>query len=676
LKHEEENRTSVRNGRISFRLSRGKVLQLLIDAGLLGLAFVMAYNLRFDFEVPAAHLRRALVQLPFVVALEFGALLAFRVHSFIWRYVGMRELFVFMQAAAIAAIPLLVGRLALPFGIWTIPLSVIVINVALGFGMVLGARVMRRALFERFERGRNPDGTAKRVLLIGAGRAGVLAVKELLGRPTEIDIRGFVDDDAEKVGSVIHGVRVLGTMAELEQLVRENEIDHVILTIAKASRADIRRIVERCDALSVRVRIIPGYFELLEGRVEVNRIRDVQIEDLLGRDPVELDTDSLARFLEGRVVMITGAGGSIGSELCRQVVLHEPRRLLLVERAEPALFEIERELRAARPDIEIVPLVADVGDALRMTGIFDTNRPDVVIHAAAHKHVPLMEQNPTEAIKNNVFATSELATMAGRFGADVFVQISTDKAVRPTSVMGASKRIAELVVQSRNGSYDTRFVVVRFGNVLGSAGSVVPIFREQIRTGGPVRVTHPEMVRYFMTIPEAAQLVLQAGAMGNGGEIFVLDMGEPVRIVELAETMIKLSGLKPYEDVDIVFSGIRPGEKLFEELELENETIAKTRHPKIYIGEITALPVDRIEDTLEELRQLVLRCDESAIRRVLAAATPGSRLSLDATAATPPPNGRFEAEPVNAAPPPTSAVTASPEESIRPAALLARERTA
>jgi FlaA1/EpsC-like NDP-sugar epimerase len=667
-------RPTIANGRIPFRLTKGKVLQLLVDAVVLSLAFVVAYNLRFDFEVPTIQLQRALTQLPFVVAIEFGALVLLRVHSFIWRYVGMRELFVFVQAAAIASVPMLIARLALPFGPWSIPLSVIVINLVLGFGSVLGARVLRRALFERYERA-IPNGTAtqaRRVLLIGAGRAGVLAAKELLGRPTELDVRGFVDDDAEKVGSVIHGVKVLGTTSDIARLVREHAIDHVILTIAKASRAELRRIVDLCDTLQVRVRIIPGYFEVLEGSVEVNRIRDVQIEDLLGRDPVELDTRSLVRLLEARVVMVTGAGGSIGSELCRQIARMQPRTLLLVERAEPALFEIDRELRAAHPHVQLEPLIADVGDTARMIEIFERYEPNVVVHAAAHKHVPLMEHNPGEAVKNNVLATAELTDLAGRFGADVFVQISTDKAVRPTSVMGASKRIAELVVQSRNALYNTRFVVVRFGNVLGSAGSVIPIFRDQIKNGGPVTVTHPDMVRYFMTIPEAAQLVLQAGAMGEGGEIFVLDMGEPVKIVDLAYDMIRLSGLKPNEDIEVVFAGVRPGEKLFEELQLEDESIEKTRHPKIYIGKISGLPLDRVEDLLDELRGFVAKRDPIAIRRLLATHTPGSRLSLE----SPGPGERPTDD--GSRPVPAQKPSRPPEgaEDASRTPLVARERTA
>ncbi|MFV2074433.1 MAG: polysaccharide biosynthesis protein, partial [Thermoanaerobaculales bacterium] len=427
----------------------------------------------------------------------------------------------------------------------------------------------------------------KPVLLVGAGQAGVLAAREITNRgDMGLDIRGFVDDDPEKQGSVIQGVKVIGVTRDLPRLVPELGIDHVVITIARASRTDIRRIVEICESVPVKAQIIPGLYEILGGTVEITRIRDVEIEDLLGRDPVTLDEVGLQRFLAGKTVMVTGAGGSIGAELARQVARFKVGTLLLVERAEFALFDMDRELRATFPELAIVPLVADVCDRGLMAALMERFKPSVVVHAAAHKHVPMMESNPTEAVKNNILATRSLGEVAGEAGVEAFIQISTDKAVRPTSVMGASKRVAELVVQDLNPRYSTRFVSVRFGNVLGSAGSVIPIFREQILQGGPVTVTHPDMVRFFMTIPEAAQLVLEAGAMGEGGEIFVLDMGQPVRIFDMAKDMISLFGLKPFDDIDIVFTGMRPGEKLFEELNTEGENIAKTRHPKIFIGTI------------------------------------------------------------------------------------------
>ncbi|MCM3877402.1 MAG: polysaccharide biosynthesis protein [Thermoanaerobaculia bacterium] len=610
---------------------KNRPVQYFLDVSVLSGAFLVAYAVRFDFHVSAETFRHALAQLPLVVLLQFAALSAFGAYAFIWKYVGLAETLVFSRAALAATVPLVVMRLALPETLqdYRIPLSIIVMDACLGFGGVLSLRMLRRFMWERWERGAHAsDGVEKkRVLLVGAGRAGVLALREILGRgDAELNVRGFVDDDPAKQDSVIQGVRVLGTTGELAGLVRHLAIDEVVITIVRAPRKAIRRIVRVCEEIPVRVRIMPGIWEILQGDVEVSSIRDVQIEDLLGRDPVTLDEEELRRFLVGSVVMVTGAGGSIGSELARQVARLGPRQLLLVERAEFALFDVDREIRRRWPDSRPVAVVADVGDEARMRRVFEDHRPQIILHAAAHKHVPLMEANASEAIRNNVLATARLGTLAGEYGVDVFVMISTDKAVRPTSVMGASKRVAELVVQDLDRRYRTRFVAVRFGNVLGSAGSVIPIFREQIRNGGPVTITHPDMVRFFMTIPEASQLVLQAGAMGGGGEVFVLDMGEPVRIVDLAHEMITLSGLKPNEDIEVVFTGIRPGEKLYEEMGTDEENVAPTGKPKILIGKIRTSPPDVVERALAKLHRLAEDGGEDAIRRFLMELLPDARL--------------------------------------------------
>jgi len=610
---------------------KNRQVQYLLDVAVLCAAFLVAYAIRFEFQIPPDRFRAAVAQIPLVILLQFAALSAFGAYAFIWRYIGLAETLVFARAAVAATTPLLVMRLALPQTLqdYRIPLSIIVMDALLGFGGVLGLRVLRRFMWERWERGlRTAEPvTRKRALLVGAGRAGILALKEILGRgDSELNVRGFVDDDPAKQDSLIQGVRVVGTTSELAGLVRHLAIDEVVITIAQAPRRNIRRIVEICDEIPVRVRIMPGIWEILQGDVEVSSIRDVQIEDLLGRDPVKLDEEELRRFLVGSVVMVTGAGGSIGAELARQVARLGPRRLLLVERAEFALFDVDRELRRRWPDSQPVAVVADVGDEVRMRRVFEEHRPQIVLHAAAHKHVPLMESNASEAIRNNVLATARLGTIAGEYGVDVFVMISTDKAVRPTSVMGASKRVAELVVQDLDRRYGTRFVAVRFGNVLGSAGSVIPIFREQIRSGGPVTITHPDMVRFFMTIPEASQLVLQAAAMGTGGEIFVLDMGEPVRIVDLALEMIRLSGLKPNEDIAVVFTGVRPGEKLYEEVATDEENVAPTGKPKILIGKMPPSPPEVVERALAKLERLADDGGEDAIRRCLMDLLPDARL--------------------------------------------------
>ncbi len=605
-----------------------------LDLAVLVGAFALAYLLRFEFRIPPSELHNGAVQLPYVVLIQFAALFAAGVYSFVWRYVGLAEVKAFLGAAWWSFLPILMLRLGLPERLmpWRVPLSIIFMDTVFAFGGVLALRVFRRVLYERYEAEHDSTnrrgGPRRAVLLVGAGRAGVMAAREIQGRgDIGLEVRGFVDDAPEKRGTVIHGVRVLGATRDLPRLVAELGVDHVIITIARASRQDIRRIVEICERVPVKARIIPGLYEILDGTVEISRIRDVDIEDLLGREPVQLEQDTVAAFLAGKTVMVTGAGGSIGAELARQVARFGASTLLLVERAEFALFDVDRELEARWPELHLVPLVADVGDRERMRALLAGHRPAVLIHAAAHKHVPLMESNPTEAVKNNVLATRALGELAGEAGVEAFVLVSTDKAVRPSSVMGASKRVAELVVQDLDRRFATRYVAVRFGNVLDSAGSVVPIFRDQIRRGGPVTVTHPDMVRYFMTIPEAVQLVLQAGAMGSGGEIFVLDMGEPVRILDMAKDMISLSGLKPYEDVDIVFSGVRPGEKLFEELQTVGESMTTTRHPRIFIGTIAAMPEESVQAALARLAELAVDGREGELRRYLNELLPEARLA-------------------------------------------------
>ena len=579
-----------------------------------------------------------LYQLPGVLLLQLGLLWLTGIYAFIWRYVGMAEVKAFITAALWTALPLMLLRIWLPeqFQPARVPLSIIVMDTVFAFGGVLGLRVLRRALYERDSTKRQnatrlskKGGARKPVLLIGAGRAGVMVAREIkLRGDVDLEVKGFIDDDPKKVGSVLQGVKVLGTAADIPRLVSALNIDHVVISFAEASRQEFRRILDICERAGVRVRTVPGIYELVQGNVKVSRIRDVQIEDLLGREQVQLDQESMRHFLSGKTVMITGAGGSIGSELVRQAARFEPASLLLVERSEFALFSLEQELCNSTMQVTAIPLVADVGDEARMHTIFQKYRPQVVLHAAAHKHVPMMESNPSEAIRNNVLATRSLGELASEFGAESFVLISTDKAVCPTSVMGASKRVAELIIQDLNRSSDTRFLAVRFGNVIGSAGSVIPTFRDQIRRGGPVTVTDPEMVRYFMTIPEAAQLVLQAGALGEGGEIFILDMGEPVRILDLAKDTITLSGLRPFEDINIVFTGIRPGEKLFEELQTSEEKVITTRHPKIFIGRLAAYPEQKIRHALERLTILADNGWERELRKTLNDFLPEAQLHV------------------------------------------------
>ena len=429
----------------------------------------------------------------------------------------------------------------------------------------------------------------------------------------QYEIIGFIDDDPVKQGTHIHGIPVLGAVEQLPKVCEERKIEEIAIAMPSASPRQLRRVIQVCEGTKIRFRTVPSITDIVSGKLRVSQIRDVDINDLLGRESVQLDLDLIETFSKAKTVLVTGAGGSIGSEMCRQLCHFNPKRLLLIEQAENPLFYIERELRKRFSGIDIEALVCNITDKNRVNEIFKEYQPQVVIHAAAHKHVPLMELNPGEAIKNNVVGTQILADAADRYGSMNFVMISTDKAVNPTSIMGSSKRIAEMYIQDLSRTSKTHFVTVRFGNVLDSEGSVVPIFKKQIAEGGPVTVTHPDMKRYFMTIPEASQLVLQAATMGKGGEIFVLDMGEPVRIQDLARELITLSGFRPEEDIEIVYTGPRAGEKLFEELSIEGEDMQRTRHPKISIWKNIPMDRDQLRAGINELADIVLRKSRNEI---------------------------------------------------------------
>ncbi len=614
-----------------------RALQIVLDVLVLGTVFMLAFLIRFDWNVPPTIFRRAVFLLPYVVALKYVVMHVLDVPRFAWRYIGLRETRKILWALFVSSSFLLAARLVLPplsnrspllDNLW-VPLGIIAIDFVLSFCGIVGIRALRRMTAERKQRA-STNEAALPTLLVGAGQAGMIVAREIENHPNlAIRAVGFLDDDPIKRGSMLHGIAVLGPADEMKTHAEATGAKQVLITIAGATGAQIRRLVRLSEQAGLPAKIVPGLHEIVGGQVSLSRARNVAIEDLLRRDPVTLDSDAIGGSIEGRSLLVTGAGGSIGSELCRQVAKFQPSKLVLVEQAENALFQVHRELTASFPDLCIVPAIADITDKVRMERLFEAHRPFIVLHAAAHKHVPMMEWNPGEATKNNVFGTKVCADLADRFGVERFVLISTDKAVRPTSVMGATKRVAELYVQALADSSSTKFVAVRFGNVLGSAGSVIPIFKEQIAAGGPVTVTHPDMERYFMTIPEASQLVLQAGVMGKGSEIFILDMGEPVKIVDLAEDLIRLSGLRPGDDIEIQFTGIRPGEKLVEELSAAQESADKTFHSKIFVGRIAPTPLAHLLPLLGALDAELDRADCDRIKRLLQRLVPEFQLTDD-----------------------------------------------
>ncbi len=587
-------------------------LSVAAHAMLFALAWLLAFGLAYNFQYYERWFVPFFLQLLVpVVVIKLSVFVVMGLHRGWWQYVGLRDVWSVTQATWISfflTFLLYYGLLyARNFGVIIealqaadFPDSVFILDFAGTIALVVGVRMAVRLYHEEVRPG--IEGVSPKLLILGAGNAAENAVREILRMPVErYRVIGFLDDDPVKHGAQIHGIEVLGPIDRVKAVCDEYAIDEILIAMPSATKAQVRRVVELCQGTSLRFKTLPAMADLIEGRATVSQLRDVDINDLLGRAPVTLDSDRIGAFLRDRVIMITGAGGSIGSEMCRQIARFDPRRMVLIEQAEHPLFEIDRELRAAFPAIDVVPCIADIGDATRIRRLFEAQRPSAVFHAAAHKHVPMMEYNPGEAIKNNVHGTRVVADAAAALGCEKFVMISTDKAVNPTSIMGASKRIAEMYIQGLSARCDTHFVTVRFGNVLGSSGSVIPIFKEQIARGGPVTVTHPEMVRYFMTIPEAAQLVLQSASMGAGGEIFVLDMGEPVKIVDLARDLITLSGFRPGEDIEIKFVGIRPGEKLYEELAIDGENVSPTKHPKIGVWQNRLVDWDNLQAAIRSL---------------------------------------------------------------------------
>ncbi|MCE7791178.1 polysaccharide biosynthesis protein [Salipaludibacillus sp. CUR1] len=522
----------------------------------------------------------------------------FKLYKRAWSYASIKELAAIFTAVTLSIAVLAVIQL---IGFQTLYTRTLLVTWMLHILLIGASRFSWRLYRDtKFK----VDKDKKRTLIVGAGNGGTLVARQLMNsEKSELHPVAFIDDDSTKQGLEIMDIPVLGRLEWLQSVVEQKNIEHIIIAIPSLSKHQLNDIFSRCAETKVKTQIMPSVEDIMSGKVSVNEIRDVQVEDLLGREPVKLDTEKIGNKLTGETIMVTGAGGSIGSEVCRQIIKFNPKKLVLLGHGENSIYDIEMELRPKYPHIELETEIADVQDRERIMGAVGKHQPHVIYHAAAHKHVPLMERNPHEAIKNNVIGTKNVAEAADQSGVYSFVMISTDKAVNPTSVMGASKRIAEMIVQHMDMISNTKFVAVRFGNVLGSRGSVIPLFKKQIEAGGPVTVTHPDMTRYFMTIPEASRLVLQAGAIAKGGETFVLDMGEPVKIVDLAKNLIRLSGFTE-EEIGIKFAGIRPGEKLFEELLGDNEVHKEQIYPKIYRGKTPPVNVNVIYELVEKFHYM------------------------------------------------------------------------
>jgi FlaA1/EpsC-like NDP-sugar epimerase len=595
-------------------LVRGhRIWQVVIDAVLIAGAWWLAFFIRFDTGTPAYYERALFATIGWVTLIKITMFVATGMYVKWWRYLSVKDMEGVLRSVVLAwAAVLAYVYLQPPLGYATPPRSVMVLDLGFTIGLIAGVRLIARSIFERptlRPRLGSTDEGATRVLIVGAGETGRMLIRELQRHEHGKVPVGLIDDDERKQDMQLDGIAVLGTTGQLPSIIADHDIEEVAIAMPSARGDVVERIVDVCRTAEVPVRILPSLNELVMGDLQnlAGRLREVSVEDVLGRDPVKINLREIANYITGRVVLVTGAGGSIGSELCRQLASIGPDQLILVDHSEGNLFNIEQELLVERNFASIVPVLADITNAPRMRKVFEEFRPAVVFHAAAYKHVGMMEANPVEAVRNNAIGTRTLCEVSEVTGVDQFVLVSTDKAVEPKTVMGQSKALAEWIVQSfAERSFHTRFMAVRFGNVLGSSGSVVPIFRRQIERGGPVRVTDERMTRFFMTIPEAAQLIIQAGAMGEGGEIFVLDMGQPVRIMDLAQKMIELSGLRPGTDIHIEVVGIRPGEKLHEELWAGDEAPEQTRHPKIFRSRSSfELDADRLLEELDDFQPLI-----------------------------------------------------------------------
>lgn len=605
---------------------------MLVDAMLVIISYRASYYFRFLTYIPYSdfmNYRRSIIPIVLIYLVCFHF---FKFYNNLWAYAGIDE-FILLVGGCIAANLLsiaygIISGHVLPFGIDLLA-GIFCILLTGGFRMSFRVYLRTSALFEKVS-----SKDIRRVMVIGAGAAGILAVKEMrLYREMKYNPVAFIDDNKNKIRTTIAGIKVLGNRNQIGLVAKNKNIDVILIAIPSISNEDKEAITEICKKTGCKVKIIPGIYEIIDDKVSLSQIRDVDAKALLGRESVKLDMKEISAYVEGKKILVTGGGGSIGSELCRQIARFNPKELAVLDIYENNAYDIQNELKYKFPGLKLRAIIASVRDKKRLEDIFEEFRPDVVFHAAAHKHVPLMEDNPTEAIKNNIFGTLNVSECADKYRVKRFVMISTDKAVNPTNVMGATKRACEMIIQAMDKKSKTEFVAVRFGNVLGSNGSVIPLFKKQIANGGPVTVTHKNITRFFMTIPEAAQLVLQAGAFAKGGEIFVLDMGKPVRIYDLACELIKLSGFEPNKDIKIQITGLRPGEKLYEEVLMDEEGLTKTGHDKIFIGKPTFNDIDFLRKKFERLKTAIDDNDKEEIRQTLKEIVPTYNRSVQEEAA-------------------------------------------
>ncbi len=573
-------------------------------------ASMMALMIRFDLNfnnVPSEYLNEVWRTLPYMMMITLIIFWGFRLYSSLWSYAGALEMMYVISACILDMIAVAALILVRNWGdMFPVPRSFYILYGLFLLVLIMGCRYSYRGI--RAIRIMKRNGVYRRnVLVIGAGEAGNQLIKEINNsRYVKKKVVGVIDDDKTKIGNYIHGAKVVGDRSCIMDKVPELHVHEIIIAMPSASPKQIKGILDVCKETGCELKRLPGIYQLVNGEVGISKLKDVDVNDLLGREPVTVNLESIMGYVSGKIIMVTGGGGSIGSELCRQIAGHKPKQLIILDIYENTTYDIQNELKVKFPDLDLVVLIGSVRNTNRMNWIFETYHPEIIYHAAAHKHVPLMEESPNEAIKNNVLGTWKIVQAADRYHVKRFVMISTDKAVNPTNIMGASKRICEMIIQTYNKRSETEYVAVRFGNVLGSNGSVIPLFKKQIERGGPVTVTDPNIVRYFMTIPEAVSLVLQAGAYAKGGEIFVLDMGEPVKILDLARNLILLSGHKPDEDIQIVFTGLRPGEKLYEEMLMDEEGLQDTENNLIHIGKPIELDEEKFLDQLEKLKEYVV----------------------------------------------------------------------